>query len=91
MQSTEQLREEARRKELRITRERQQLERDMWRERMENEREDQEMWRPQFEGEQVKTADTLDSHWLEDACMMRHMGQPKLQRLSESDDVEHCF
>ena len=89
MQSTEQLREEARREELRIARERQQLEQDMWRERMENEREDREMWKKHFEEERVQKADKLDSHGLEDTGMMRHMGQPKLQRLSESDDVEH--
>jgi len=56
---------------------------------MENEQEDREMWRKRFEGEQVKTADALDSHGLEDVGIMRHKGQPKLQRLSESDDVEH--
>ena len=89
MRSTEQLREEARREELRIARERQQLEQDMWRERMENEREDREMWKKHFEEERVQKADKLDSHGLEDTGMMRHMGQPKLQRLSESDDVEH--
>ena len=89
MRSTEQLREEARREELRIARERQQLEQDMWRERMENEREDREMWKKHFEEERVQKADTLHRHGLEDAGMMRHMGQPKLQRLSESDDVEH--
>jgi len=89
MQSIKWLEEEARREELRIARERQQLEQDMWRERMENEREDREMWKKHFEEERVQKADKLDSHGLEDTGMMRHMGQPKLQRLSESDDVEH--
>ena len=89
MRSTEQLREEARWEELRIARERQQLEHDVWRERMEKEREDREMWRKYFEEDQVQKASTTGSHGLENSGMMRQMGQPKLQRLSDSDDVEH--
>ena len=88
MQSIKWLEEEARREELRIAWEWQQFERDMWIERMENEREEQEIWRKHFKGGQVQK-NALGSHGLDDVGMMRLMGQPKFQRLSQSEDVEH--
>ena len=45
MRTAEQIREEARREELRIARERQEREHDIWEERLRSEREDREMWR----------------------------------------------
>ena len=90
MRTAEQIREEARREELRIARERQEREHDMWEERLRSEREDREMWRKQFEGERVRKSGAFGSYGSEnDGSTMRYMGQPKLQRLSESDDIEH--
>ena len=90
MRTAEQIREEARREELRIARERQEREQDMWEERLRNEREDREIWRKQLEGEQVRKSGAFGSYGSDDdGNAMRYMGQPKLQRLSESDDIEH--
>ena len=90
IQNTEQVREEARQEELRITRERQEREHNMWEERLRNEREDREIWRKQLEGERGRKSGVYGSYGSEDdGSMMRYMGQPKLQRLSESDDIEH--
>ena len=90
MRTAEQIREEARREELRIARERQEREHDIWEERLRSEREDREMWRKQLEGERVRKSGAYGIYGSDDdGSMMRYMGQPKLQRLSESDDIEH--
>ena len=48
------------------------------------------MWRKQLEGERVQKSGAFGSYGSEDdGSMRRYMGQPKLQRLSESDDIKH--
>ena len=62
----------------------------MWEERLRSEQEDRETWRKKPEGELVRKSGAFGSYGSEDdGSMMKYMGQPKLQRLSESDDFEH--
>ena len=92
MRTAEQIREEARQEELRIAKEREEREHGMWEERLRSEREDREMWKKQLEGEQMRESGASDSYGSEDdGSMKRYMGQPKLRRLSESDDIEHIL
>ena len=90
MRISERSREEARQEELRISRERQEMERAMWEDRLRRDQEDREIWRKQVEDETVRRSNEFGSYGSDDGgSMMRYMGQPKLQRLSDSDDVEH--
>ena len=47
------------------------------------------MWRKQLEGERVRKSCAFGSYGSDDdGSVMRYIGQPKLQRLSDSGDIE---